>query len=643
MAERDFPIYEFGEFRLLVEDGSFWREDERIAVTQKSLELLIFLLENPNRVVSRDEIIERIWPETFVDENNLSVTVSMLRKALGTDAAALIETIPRKGYRLNGEVSVINGGEIIAQREFTRTTIERIEFDDSETTNAIAQLGRKANRQSIYVAGIFVAIVLLSGILAWSYLRRADPLSRPTNRTVAVLPFNDLSADEKGRQFSIGLADSLITKLAGIRGLTVRPMSSVIASGDEKLTAESAGRLLNVDVVLEGTIQRDGEKYRVSVQLVNAKDNQVLWANVLEESSQNLFGFQRMLSSQVADALAFKLSADERNQLTRQPTVNAEAYRTYILARFYFNKRTSDDLRSAKTQFDQAISLDPLFAEAHSGLAATVLLLSDSGYSAIPPAEGYPAARVSAERAIELDPTNAEAHAVRGQLLTAFDWKISEGERSLRRAIELNSSFSTAYQWLGWNLIIQRRTSEAADSFRRAMELDPISPAIASDQGYPAFFAGDFDTAAEKFKAALVLDKNYPATRLNIWRALFYGGRLDEAAMELNAIATWAPTNVPILMMARGCTLARTGRTAEARAIYDELISRRSKGEFIAPNFTATLAAELGLADDVFSDLDRFVKDRNDYTTFLTFAPEFERFRTDPRFADILLRAGIEI
>lgn len=643
MAERDFPIYEFGEFRLLVEDGSFWREDERIAVTQKPLELLTLLLENPNRVVTREEIIERIWPDTYVDENNLSVTVSMLRKSLGPDANILIETIPRKGYRLNGDVSVTNGVELISKRELTRTTIERIEIDDSETTNAIAQLGRKAGRQSYYLAAIFAALVLLVGILGWSYLRRDDPLSRQTNRTVAVLPFIDLSADEKGRQFSIGLADSLITKLAGIRGLTVRPMSSVLTAGDEKLTAESAGRLLNVDAVLEGTIQRDGENYRVSVQLVNAKDNQVIWANVLEEKSQNLFGFQRLLSSQVADALAFKLTADERNQLTRQPTVNAEAYRAYILARFYFNKRTGDDLRSAKVQFVQALEYDPLFAEAHSGLAATNLLLSDSGYAAIPPAEGYSAARVSAEKAIELDPTNAEAYAVRGQLLTGYDWKISEGERSLRKAIELNSSYSTAYQWLGWNLIIQRRTSEASDSFQRALELDPISPAIASDQGYPAFFAGDFGAAAEKFKAALVLDKNYPSTRMNIWRSLHYAGRLDEAAAELAAVAQVALPETPVLMMARGCTLAKSGKVDEARLIYDELIRRRSKGEFIAPNFTATLAAELNLADDVFSDLDRFVKDRNDYTMFLSFAPEFDKFRNDPRFAEILARASIEI
>ncbi|HMT06948.1 MAG TPA: FlgO family outer membrane protein [Pyrinomonadaceae bacterium] len=642
MAERDQPIYEFGEYRLNVEDGSFWRVDDRIAATQKSIELLTMLLENRGRVVTRDEIIERLWPETFVDENNLSVTVSMLRKALGNEAATLIETIPRKGYRFNGEVIVSKNGHAVAEREFTRTTIERIEFDDEETTKAIAQLGRKTGRQSLYLVGLLAGLIVIAGLLVWSYLRRADPLTKQSTRTVAVLPFKDLSQDEKGKQFSIGLADSLITKLAGIRGLTVRPMSAVMPNGNEQLTAESAGTRLNVETVLEGTIQREGETFRVSVQLVNAKDNQVIWANVLEEKSQNLFGFQRLLSSQVADALAFKLSANERNNLARQPTDNSDAYRAYILGRFYFNKRTSDDLRSAVEQFKQAISLDPAYADAYSGLAASFLLMSDSGYGALPPGEGYPTARLNAQKAIELDNANAEAHAVIGQLLTGYDWKISEGERSLRRAIELNPSFSTAYQWLGWNLIIQRRTYEASESLARALELDPTSLTIASDQGYPQFFAGEFDAATQKFRAALALDKNYPSTTLNIWRALHYGGRLDEASGELLRVEAFVAKDLPVLIMARGCTLARQGDVAQARALYDQLISRRARGEFIAPNFTATLAAELGLADDVFSDLNRFVDDRNDYTAYLGFVPEFEKYRSDPRFGEIIARAGVE-
>lgn len=643
MAERGDHIYEFGEFRLQTEDGTLWRGNDRVAVTQKAIEMLTLLVENQGRVVTRDEIIERLWPDTFVDENNLSVTVSMLRKAFGenADAAKLIETIPRKGYRFNGNVAVSSNSVIVTEREFTRATIEHTQIDDEAATVAIAQLEKRAGRQTIVLAGVAIGVLLLAGVFGWGYLSKKDALSSQTRRSVAVLPFRDLSADERGRQFSIGLADSLITKLAGIRGLSVRPMSAVMPLADEQLSASSAGQKLNVDAVLEGTIQREGENYRVSVQLVNTKDNQVLWANVLEEKAANLFGFQKLLSSQVADALAFKLSNQERQRLTQQSTENAEAYREYLLGRFFLNKRTVEDFNAAIPHFEKAISLDPGYAEPHSAMGATYMLLSDSGYAGLAPADGYPKAKIEALKTIELDETIAEAYAVLGNVQLAYDWNVSEGEKSLRRAIELNPSYATAYQWLAWNLILQKRFSEATDLLGRAAELDPTSLVIAADQGYPAFFAGDYETATAQFRKALVMDRNYPASRFNLWRALFYGGKYDEASAELDAVDTLIPKDVPVLLMARGCTLARQGKLNEARSIYDKLRTRQRAGEFITPNFTATLAAELDEQADVFADFELFLRDRNDYTPYLMLAPEFNKYQSDPRFSEFMKRAGL--
>ena len=646
MESRPTLIYAFGEYSLKCEDGTLWRGEERIAITQKTVEMLTLLLENRGRVVTRDEIIEKLWPDTYVDENNLSVTVSMLRKAFGEsgDAPQFIETIPRKGYRFNAKASVSETGIVFAESEYTRTVIERTEIDDEGATQAIAQLQTSSGRQYLLLFAVFAGLLLVAGVLAWTYTgrRQANILTKVTSRSIAILPFRDLSQDENGKQFSIGLADSLITKLAGIRGMAVRPMSAVMPLTDEAPTAKAVGQKLNVDAVLEGTIQRDGENYRVSVQLVNTKDDQVIWANVLEDRSSNLFNFQKLLSSQVADALAFKLSGEERNRLTHQSTENAEAYREYLLGRFFLNKRTSDDLKSSLPHFEKAIVLDPAYAEPHAAMAATYMLLSDSGYAALPPAEGYPKAKSEALKTLELDETVAEAYAVLGNVQTSHGWDPVEGERSLRKAIELNPSYATAYQWLGWALIAQRRTSEAEDALTRASELDPTSLVIAADQGYPAFFAGNYERAESLFRNALAMDRNYPASMFNLWRALLYGGKYEGASAELDAIEGLGLKDEPILLMARGCTFARLGKIKDAREIYEKLRSRQRAGEFITPNFTATLAAEIGESNDVFADFDIFVRDHNDYTPFLKFAPEFEKYRTDPRFTDLMKRAGLQ-
>ncbi len=643
MGRRNYIDYEFGEFRLIAEDGTLWCGSERIAITQKAVELLTLLLENQGRVVSRGEILERIWQDTFVDENNLSVTISMLRKAFGERAEhpKLIETIPRKGYRFIGDVKVSINDPVFAEREYTRTVIEHIEIDDENAGLAIAQLQKRTRRQRRALAIVAFGTLLLAGLIAGTYLKGMGPFSAPTVYSVAVMPLKDLSSDENGNQMSYGLTDALITKLSAIRGLSVRPMSAVMPLVEKGLPATSIGQELKVDAVLEGTIQRIGDSYRVSVQIVNVRDNQVLWANVLEHRSTEPFDIQRLLAAQVANAMTFRLSDDDRKRLSKQPTRNAEAYNEHLVARFFLSKRTVEDLNNALSHFERSVDLDPAFAESYAGIASAYMLLSDSGIAGIPPHQGYPKAQTFAAKALELDETIAEAHAVLGNVELAYAWNVVEGERQLRRAIELNPSLSTAHLWLGWNLIVQQRFFEADEAISRAAELDPTSMVIAADLGYPAFFSGDYERATERFRIALERDRSFPPARFNIWRSLFYGGRYDEASAELDHLETLIPRDLPVFIMARGCTLARQGRPAEAKVLYDGLRKRQRLGEFITPNLTAALAAELDDKDGLFTDLEAFLSERVDYTLYLKFAPEFKQYRSDPRFQKVLERGGL--
>lgn len=643
MAEANDKIYEFKEFRLVTEDGTLWRGKERIPITQKTVELLTLLIEHRGRVVSRDHILERLWPDTYVDENNLSVTVSMLRKAFGESAenAKLIETIPRKGYRFIGDVNLSADDLLIAEREYTRAVIETTQVDDEMALHALSQLQTGSRRQTAILSVVVIGLVTLTAAVVWLYLSNSGPFASPSVYSVAVMPFQNMSAEETDRQMSHGLTDSLITKLSAVRGLSVRPMSAVSALSDKEMSAVAVGKELDVDAVLEGTIQRNGETYRISVQIVNAKDNQVIWANVIEQRSSQIFDFQRLIAAQVSDALAFKLSDQDRKRLTRLPTNNAEAYREYLLGRFFLNKRTSDDLKKAIPHFERSIELDPQYSDAFSSLAVVHMLMSDSGFGVTPPDQGYPKAIEYASKAIELDESSAEAFAVLGNVETGYRWNAIAGEKHLRQAIDLNPSLSSAHLWLGWNLIVQERSYEADDAFSRAADLDPTSLIIATDRGYPAFFAGDYGRATSQFRLALERDVNFIPARFNLWRSMFYSGDHSGASSELNSISTLVPADSPILLMARGCTFARTGKIAEARQLYTELKKRQRDGEYITPNFSATLAAELEESDDVLSDLEMLLRDKNDYAPYLKFAPEFRKYRSDPRFQSLVNHATL--
>lgn len=644
-------FYEFDEFRLDANDGKLWRGTEQIALTHKAIDLLTLLIERRGETLSKNEIIENLWRDTYVDENNLAVTVSTLRKAFGEKASdnRFIETVPRRGYRFVADVREPEPAFVIERQTLTNITIEETEKDAVDAAAGNRILERRVQRQSTFLLGVAVLIVAVSsvfGYLFWTTRTEKNqaPLAVSTNatdsRTIAVLPFKNLNKNEQEEFMNVGLTDALITKLGGVRGLIVRPTSSVLPFADAPTTAQTAGEKLGVENVLEGTIQKDGERLRVSVQLVRAVDGAVVWSNRFDENLQNVFKIQDSLSAQVADALLFRLSKEERELLAAPDTENAEAYRLYLKGRFFWNKRTPKDLKQAADLFEQAVALDNRYAQAYAGIGSSYILLGDSGFGAIPPDEAKFRARAAMEKALELDPNIPEAYAVLGNLQINYDWDRHAAEKSFRRAIELNPSFPTAHHWLGWCLIAQRRFEEAEAEFKRASELDPTSMSITTEQGYPAFFAGDLTRAENLFRQAVAMDGSYAPARMNLWRALHHAERFDETMPQIEATESIVGKEVPIVMMARARTLATMGKKAEAEAIYQKLQSLKNKGEYLSPIFLAILAADLDNRDETFRWLEECFKERNDYLLFLPIAPEFKRFQEDSRFQELLAKVG---
>ena len=642
--------YEFEGFRLDASDGRLWRGTEQIALTHKAIDLLTLLVERRGEILTKNEIIENLWRDTYVDENNLAVTVSTLRKAFGEKASdnRFIETVPRRGYRFVADVREPEPAFVIERQTLTNITIEESEKDAVDPAIGNQILERRVQRQSTLLLGVAVLIVAVSsvfGYLLWTTRAeknqpQAISTNQPTARTIAVLPFKNLNKNEHEEFMHIGLTDALITKLGGLRGLIVRPTSSVLPFADAPPTAQAAGEKLGVENVLEGTIQKDGDRLRVSVQLVRSSDGAVVWSNRFDENLQDVFKIQDSLSAQVADALFFRLSKEERERLAAPDTENAEAYRLYLKGRFFWNKRTPKDLKQAAELFEQAVALDVRYAQAYAGIGASYILLGDSGFGAIPPGEAKARARAAMEKALELDPNIPEAYAVLGNLQINYDWDRQAAEKSFRRAIELNPNYATAHHWLGWCLIAQRRFEEAEAEFERASELDPTSMSITSEQGYPAFFAGDLTRAEKIFRQAVEMDGTYAPARMNLWRTLHHAGRFDETMPQIEATESIVGKAVPVVMMARGRTLATTGKKAEAEAIYQQLQSLKNKGEYLSPIFLAILAADLDNPDETFRWLEECFKERNDYLLFLPIAPEFKRFEGDARFQELMRRVG---
>ena len=377
-------VYEFSGFRLDVDEHELWRGSEQVPVTHKAIELLKLLVEHRGTTVTKEEILEKLWPETYIDENNLAVTVSMLRKAFGERAfdRKFIETIPKRGYRFVADVK--EPSLLIEKHTLAEITVRE-------------PGPRKAMRQMLVIA--VPILVLAVGALYFALNRvptgtdgQAD-LPKPKVRTIAVLPLKDLSGKHDD-SVCIGLTDALITKLGALRGLAVRPTGAVLALTG---TPQEIGEKLRVESVLHGTIQRDGENIRVAVQLINVADNSVIWTSNFDDKYSDLFKIQDAFAAQIANNLSLTVSEDELARLARRDTNNSKAYEHYVKGRYFWNQRTKEAFVKAIDEYEQAIAIDPGYAHAHAGIADAYLLLGVWG--ARPPREVMIKAKQAAAKA----------------------------------------------------------------------------------------------------------------------------------------------------------------------------------------------------------------------------------------------------
>ena len=516
-------FYVFDEFRLDRNEHTLFRNDEKIPLTHKAIELLTALIDRRGETITKAELMDSLWRDTYVDENNLAVTVMMLRKAFSETAAdkKFIETVPKRGYRFVAPVEITNADLLIEKQTRTRITI-----DESQQRSLQGVILRPAT-----VAVVITAVI--GTALLFYVLFRKDSVGAP--RTLAVLPVKSIG-DSMDEDLALGLTDAMITRLGGLRGLAIRPTSAVLSfDGDAPLSSTAIGERLKVESVLETSLQRSGDQMRAQIRLVRTSDGTVMWSQSIDSSVGDVFGFQDRIAEQIGDALKVRLSGDERRQVARRPTEDIEAYKLYLRGRHAWNKRSIEGLGQSIQLFNQAIDRDPTFALAYAGLADSYALLSN--YNVRPPKESYPKARASALRALEIEPDLAEAGAVLADALVSYDWNFTDGEAAYRSAIAAKPNYATAHQWYAEFLSEMGRHREALDEIRRAKDLDPLSPLIASVEGMLLYMAGDHDGSVTSLRQAIRDHPDYALSYAYIALPLAQQNKFDEAfEAETNAL-----------------------------------------------------------------------------------------------------------
>lgn len=454
--------------------------------------------------------------------------------------------------------------------------------------------------------------------------------------SVAVLPFVHMSSDADNEYFCDGLAEELMNALAKIDDLKVTARTAAFSFRGKDVPMAEIGRALNVNSILEGSVRKSGSRVRITVQLINASDGFHLWSERYDRDMQDIFEIQDEITLAVVDALKVKLLGAEKTAVLRRYTENTEAYQLYLRGKFFWNKRTGNDLRQAAEYYKQAIEKDPNYGLAFSGLAETYVLFSS--HDVAPANDSMPQAKAAASRALEIDESLAEAHSALGYYLTLYELDLDRSEKEFRRAIELKPNYATAHQWFAANLTVLRRFDEALAELRLAEGLDPLSPDIGTDLGATFVFARRYDEAIAQFKRTLVRDPNF--SRAHSYLGWAYGSKGMYAEAIAAARSALELNNSYFIKGYLALWLARSGERDEARRILVELEKAASEG-YVRPSTMAVVYIGLGDKEKALNELEKEVSSRSFNAIYLAVLPDVDDLREEPRFKAMLKRMNL--
>ncbi len=499
----------------------------------------------------------------------------------------------------------------------------------TETADAEHSAGRSRKRTWIYVVIIAGAISIGLFFLGRYTSSKQNAGAELPGKSIAVLPFDNLSRDPDNAYFAEGVQDEILTRLAKVADLKVISRTSTQKYKSAPDNLRDIAKQLGVSNILEGSVQRAGDQVRVTVQLINATTDAHLWAESYDRALTDIFTVESEIAKTIADTLRAKLTGSEERMMSKKPTANPEAYELYLKGRFFWNKRTGVDLRKSIDYFDQAVAKDPSYALAYAGLADAYVLLS--GFGAASPKDSLPEAKAAAEKGLDLDGTLGEAHASLAQALLAYDFNFARANREFRRAIELNPNYATAHHWYGESVLTPLgQFEDGVAELKRALQLDPLSVIINADVGTVLTSAGRYNEAIEQLRKTLEMNPSFHYAHYNLGEALEMKGLTEDAIAEYEKATALNDDPVPRALL--GHLYAKIGRKDEARRILQRLRDS-AKERYVTPYLFAMIHLGLGEKDRAIDFLEKTYEDRDGYNiAFIKVDPFLDLLHGDPRF-----------
>ena len=609
------------------------------------MELLLFLVEQRGRIVTRDQIVERIWGKDvfLATDSSINSAVRKIRRVLRDDPERprFVQTVSGKGYRFIASIpgTVPSTPTAIATKTQTGSAEDLFGKRTSPPVLKVAAL-----RLWPVLLGISIVLIAAAGVyFQWS---RSHARSQTSSGRLmlAVLPFENLTGDAAQDYFSDGMTEEMITELGGLNSehLGVIARTSVMFYKHDPKPLDQVGRELGVQYVLEGSVRRSADHVRVTAQLIRVQDQTHLWARQYDRELKDLLKLQSEIAGEISHEIQTALGNHNATTHLSRPFLSSqelEAHDLYLKGQYFWNKRTVEGFRGAIDYFQQAIAKDPKYARAYAGVADSYALIG--GYSMAPQSEFEPKARTAALRAVEIDDGLPEARTALALIVQNYDWDWQTSEKEFRRAIELNPNYATAHHWYAEHLMWLGRFDEALRESEPARQLDPLSLIIAADNGAILYYSRQYDRAIERFRAVREMDPGFSPTvmiRLAYAQKGMFADALAEIEKQrrLHGDGPWEPWVWSQLAYIYG----RTGQQAQARqalAKLEECNRRRpvDPGVFVEPYIG------MGNKDEAFVWLEKAYTQHSNVLTSLKVNPLYDPLRSDPRFQDLLRRVGL--
>lgn len=580
--------YQFEEFQLDVLRRRLLNGDKPITLNPKAFDMLLVLVKNCGKLLSKNDLFEMVWEDQIVEESNLTVNMSQIRRALGEKAnqPRFITTVSGQGYRFLATVREIFAENVLVVQE--KLPAEIVIEDKSDF------------------------------------------------QTLAVLPFKTLGKTEENDYLGLGMADALITKLSNLKQLRVRSTSAVIKFGGIEQDPIEAGNSLRVESVIEGSIWQFNEHLRVTVQLVNVKEEATVWAEKFDESFTDIFAIQDSISERVATALEVKFSGNEQAQMSKHETENLTAYQLFTHALFHMHRYTPQDTKQAIPYLEKAIEVDPNYALAYAFLTGCYLQLATFNFA--PTAEFAEESRLLTKKVSEIDDTLPAAHYAKAFVYMYFDWDFRRAEKSFRHAIELNPNDALANKHYSYYLFVVGRFDEAIAQAKLAFELDPQTPDVIANVANNFYYARRYQEAIEWHRKALEIEPQFGMSLLALATIYANKGMTAEACSMVDRMIPFAQSE-PSFIAVQGYIYAILDKTVESEKCLQKL-KELSAERYVSAYEIAAIYAGLKDLDGAFNQLERSVQERSIGLLYLIADPRFDSLHNDSRFDELLKRIG---